>query len=199
MTPLSPDEQLSLLQLARAAITAAAQGSGLDLRGWSGQHTSERLREPAAAFVTLYQKDGRLRGCVGCLQPDKPLYLSVADAAMAAALQDPRFRPVAPEEVPRLKLEVSILSPFFPIQAEAVEPGVHGLMVTLGFNRGLLLPKVALETGWGRERFLQETCLKAGLPRDAWKQGACLEAFTAFAFAEEQQPAEVPGAPAKAE
>jgi AmmeMemoRadiSam system protein A len=185
MTPLSPADQLSLLQLARAAITSAAQGSGLDLRGWSAEHDSDRLREPAAAFVTLYHDD-RLRGCVGCLQPDKPLYLSVADAAVAAALQDPRFPPVAPEEVPSLKLEVSILSPFFPIQPEAVEPGVHGLMVTLGFRRGLLLPKVAVETGWDRERFLQETCLKAGLPRDAWKQGARLEAFTAFAFAEEK-------------
>lgn len=181
---LDQDEQRCLLGLAREAIAAAVAGAPLDLNAWSAQFPSEQLREPGAAFVTL-RHHGRLRGCVGTVRAVKPLYLAVADAAVSAAVRDPRFEPVTAEELPELKMEISLLAPFFPVQPEEVKPGVHGLMITQGYHRGLLLPCTAVEHGWSREEFLAETCVKAGLERDAWKRGALIEAFTAFVFSED--------------
>jgi len=156
------------------------------LDAWSARLPSPHLREPGAAFVTLHHH-GHLRGCVGTVRPVKPLYLAVADAAVSAALRDPRFEPVTQPELPQLSIEISLLSLFFPVEPEEVKPGEHGLMISQGFHRGLLLPCTAVEHGWSRERFLEETCVKAGLERDAWKKGALIEAFTAFVFAEEKR------------
>jgi uncharacterized protein (TIGR00296 family) len=72
-----------------------------------------------------------------------------------------------------------------PIAAEDIEAGRHGLVITLGSRRGLLLPQVAVEFGWDAPTFLQETCHKAGLPPDAWERGAIIEAFTAEVFHDE--------------
>jgi len=180
---LSPEEQRHLLSLARQAVATAVWREGLDLQVWNEEHPVESLRRPGLVFVTLY-RDGELRGCIGSLQPDKPLYLAVADSARAAALSDPRFPPLTPAELELLTIEVSILSPPVPIHPDEIRLGEHGLLVTQGYGRGLLLPKVATEHGWDRERFLEETCFKAGLPRDAWKHGARLEAFTTLVFSE---------------
>jgi len=183
MPPLNEDEQRCLLTLARQSLTAAVADQPLDLAALSAQLPSDELRRPAAAFVSLHSH-GRLRGCVGYIEPRKPLYETVTEAAVAAALHDRRFNPVTEVEVPELELEISVLSPFFAVAPGDVRPGEHGLMVSLGSQRGLLLPQVASEHGWTRERFLEETCAKAGLERDAWKHGARLEAFTAFVFSE---------------
>jgi AmmeMemoRadiSam system protein A len=118
----------------------------------------------------------------------KPLYATVRECAVAAALHDPRFHPVAPQEVPELSLEISVLSPLAEITPEEIEVGRHGLLISRGAQRGLLLPQVAVEWHWNREQFLEETCLKAELPADAWRHGATLQAFTAQAF-EEPDPA----------
>jgi len=184
MVTLNQDEQRCLLELARQTIVAAVGGAALDLSAWSARLPSERLRGCAAAFVTLHRQ-GRLRGCVGIVRAVKPLYLTVADAAVSAALRDPRFEPVSEAELPQLKIEISLLSPFFPVRPEEVKPGEHGLMISQGFHRGLLLPCTAIEHGWDRESFLAETCAKAGLERDAWKEGALIEGFTAFVFSED--------------
>ena len=117
--------------------------------------------------------------------PTAPLYLAVADLAPSAALRDPRFAPVAADELPELKIEISLLSPPFPIQPEELKPGEHGLAVSLGFRQGVLLPGVAAKRYWSQDKFLEETCAKAGLPRDSWMQGARLEAFTAQVFSED--------------
>jgi AmmeMemoRadiSam system protein A len=183
MSPLNEDEQRCLLTLARRALAAAVADQPFDLAALSAQLPSDDLRRPAAAFVSLH-RHGRLRGCVGYIEPRKPLYETVAEAAVAAALHDRRFNPVTDAEVPELELEISVLSPFSVVGPEEVRPGEHGLMVSLGYQRGLLLPQVATEHGWTRERFLEETCAKAGLERDAWKGGARLEAFTACVFSE---------------
>ena len=182
MSPLAKEEQRWLLDWARQAMAAALAGSAAALREEAAV-PSDRLRQPGAAFVSLH-KQGQLRGCVGLPQAREPLYLTVAEAAISAALHDPRFPPVEAEELPALEIEISVLSPLFPIQPEQVVPGEHGLLVTEGFYRGLLLPQVAREHGWDRERFLEETCLKAGLERAAWKRGVKLEAFTAFVFSD---------------
>jgi AmmeMemoRadiSam system protein A len=103
----------------------------------------------------------------------------VRECARAAALDDPRFDPVTPAELSSLHIEISILSPLVDIAPQQVEVGRHGLLVSRGGRRGLLLPQVAEEWNWNREQFLQETCLKAGLPADAWQHGARIQAFTA--------------------
>ncbi len=177
--PYSAEERAELLRLAHEAIEAALAGRKLELNP-----TSERLLEPRGAFTTLHL-EGNLRGCVGYVYPVKPLYRTVAETAVAAAFNDTRFSPVTAEEAPRLKVEISVLSPVVPIAAEDIEAGRHGLVITLGSRRGLLLPQVAVEFGWDARTFLQETCHKAGLPPDAWERGAIIEAFTAEVFHDE--------------
>jgi AmmeMemoRadiSam system protein A len=110
------------------------------------------------------------------------LYRTVAETARAAAFEDTRFAPLSRLEAPELEVHLSLLSGLSPIRAEEVEVGRHGLLVSLGARRGLLLPQVPVEHGWGRVTFLEQTCRKAGLPLDAWSRGATLEAFTAESF-----------------
>jgi AmmeMemoRadiSam system protein A len=117
----------------------------------------------------------------------QPLYQTVRECALAAALSDPRFPPVKPEEVPTLTIEISVLGSLEDIAPEQVEVGRHGLFISRRSHRGLLLPQVAAEWRWDRQRFLEETCLKAGLPRHAWRNGARIQAFTAQIFREPLQ------------
>ncbi len=142
-----------------------------------------KLAAPGAAFVTL-TKNGQLRGCIGFTDPVAPLYKVVQECAVAAATEDPRFQPVSAGELPSLRVEISVLTPLAPIRPGEVEVGRHGLMVSKGGRRGLLLPQVPLEQGWDRETFLCQTCVKAGLQPDAWRHGATLQGFTAEVFGE---------------
>ena len=127
-----------------------------------------------------------MRGCIGHLEAASPsLGLAVFWAAQAAALEDPRFEPVRPEEVSELTIEISVLAPFEEIAAEKIVPGTHGIVIQHGRRRGLLLPQVATEHKLTREEFLEETCVKAGLPRGAWRDAATrIFAFTAEVFSE---------------
>jgi AmmeMemoRadiSam system protein A len=127
-----------------------------------------------------------LRGCVGSFRPMGSLAATVARMAVAAASEDPRFRPIGPEDVAALRIAVSALeSPSRLADPRAVEIGKHGLIVKRGWQRGALLPKVAVEHGWGPEEFLRNACLKAGLPPTAWEQPECeVEAFEADEFGE---------------
>jgi hypothetical protein len=144
---------------------------------------TERLRAPGRAFVTL-RRGRELRGCVGYVEPVTPLWETVARAARSAAHEDTRFAEVLPEEMPELTVEVSILTPPRPIEnPEEVEVGRHGVVITQGTRRGLLLPQAAVEYGWDRETALSYACRKAGLPPDAWKTGARIEVFEALIFA----------------
>jgi AmmeMemoRadiSam system protein A len=147
-----------------------------------------KLAAPGAAFVTL-TKNGRLRGCIGYTEAVAPLFKVVQECSVAAATEDPRFPPVSSNELPSLRVEISVLTPLVPIRPEEVEVGRHGLMVAQGRMRGLLLPQVPVEWGWDRETFLDQTCVKAGLPPSAWRHGATLRAFTAEVFGEEEKSA----------
>lgn len=177
-TEWSAEERRVLLQLAHRSIEAALEGKQVDTTA-----PTEHLAQPRGAFTTLHIK-GELRGCVGYVTAEYPVYRTVAETAVAAAVYDTRFYPVSPFEAPQLQIEISVLSPLFPIKAEEVEVGRHGLVVSMGGRRGLLLPQVPVEHGWDRLMFLAQTCFKAGLPADAWQQGAKLEAFTAEVFGE---------------
>jgi AmmeMemoRadiSam system protein A len=175
----SPDERTLLLRAAHQAIEGALRGEELDIAA-----PSVHLAELRAAFTTLHLQ-GELRGCVGYAFPVYPLYRTVLETAVAAAYGDSRFWPVTEIEVPQLRIEISVMSPLVEIAPEQVEVGKHGLIITQGQRRGLLLPQVPVEHGWDVERFLCESCVKAGLPSDAWSRGAKLEAFTAEVFGEE--------------
>ncbi|HWR36161.1 MAG TPA: AmmeMemoRadiSam system protein A [Clostridia bacterium] len=174
----SAEERFQLLTIARQTIDAALHNKELTLLA-----PSEHLAENRAAFTTLHL-EGHLRGCVGYVVPEHPLYRTVAETAFAAAFYDRRFVPVGVEEASRLALQISVLSPVQPISPEDVEVGQHGLIVSVGQQRGLLLPQVPIEQGWDRLTFLEQTCRKAGLSPDAWRNGAKLEAFTAEVFSE---------------
>ena len=174
----SPEERALLLQLAHESILSALEHREIAL-----DRPSPHLAEPRGAFTSIYLR-GQLRGCVGYVLPVSALYLTVADTARAAAFQDARFPPVMIEEAGDLQIELSILSVPQPITAEAVEIGRHGLLISMGGHRGLLLPQVPVEHQWDRVTFLEQTCRKAGLPPDAWQKGAAIEAFTAEVFGE---------------
>jgi AmmeMemoRadiSam system protein A len=174
----SPEERSLLLRLAHQAITAT-----LEQREISLEPPSAHLAEPRGAFTTLYYRGG-LRGCVGYVFPVTPLYRTIAESARGAAFDDSRFSPVTQDESLELQVSLSILTPPQPIQADQVEIGRHGLLISLGPYRGLLLPQVPVEHGWDRIAFLEQTCRKAGLPPTAWQTGATLQAFTAEVFAD---------------
>lgn len=141
-------------------------------------------------FVTLHVNK-KLRGCIGVIQGREPLGESIAQCAGSAALEDPRFARMRPEELKELDVEVSLLSDLEVIGPEVIEIGKHGLLVEQGFQRGLLLPQVATEHHLDKERFLEETCHKAGLRGDAWKNpGTRIYGFTCEIVAENASHAE---------
>lgn len=143
-----------------------------------------KLNQKRGAFVSLHEKGGALRGCIGYVEPIKPLLQTIVDMAIACATKDPRFDPVTPDEFPNLDLEVSVLSPLEHVRrVEEIQVGKHGLMIKKGYYSGLLLPQVAVEFGWDRAQFLRETSRKAGLSADAWKESdAKLYVFSAQVF-----------------
>jgi AmmeMemoRadiSam system protein A len=177
---ISPDGRQTLLRIAHESIL-----SSFTDRGLPKPPPSAILSEPRGVFTTLYLH-GSLRGCVGYAMPVSPLYLAVAETARAAAFEDTRFQPVDHPHAQQLKVSLSVLSPLSAIQPEDVEVGRHGLVVSLGGRRGLLLPQVPVEHGWDRETFLEQTCRKAGLASDAWRKGASFEAFTAEVFGDDR-------------
>lgn len=183
MFPLSEAEQQCLLRLARQAIEAGVLKKTQPVF----ECAEGPLTQRAGAFVTLH-RSGRLRGCIGHVESPRALWETVCDCAQSAAFRDPRFDPVTTAEIPHLHLEISVLSPLEDARPDEIEVGRHGLLLSRGSQRGLLLPQVAAKFNWDRENFLDETCLKAGFPADAWRQGARIQVFTAQIFAEPDAP-----------
>src|ERR1700675_1339258 len=152
----SQQERALLLRLVHQTIEAALRGEPLP----AGPAPILHLNQPRGAFVTLHL-EGQLRGCVGFVQPARGLCQTVIEAAQNAAFHDPRFPPVSLEEVPGLQVEISVLSPLQAIAPQEIVVGRHGLVVSRGPYRGLLLPQVAVEQEWDALTFLEQTCLKA--------------------------------------
>ena len=173
---LSDADRNTLLDLARRTVSAAAAGGELPALKDPGAP----LGDLGAAFVTLRMGED-LRGCIGHIDAHLPLWQSVRDMAAAAAERDSRFTPVRPDEVPRLGIEISVLSPMTPIRPSEIRVGTHGLYVRHeGAGSGLLLPQVAVEWEWTAGEFLRRTFEKAGLPPDDPK--ATVHAFTVEKF-----------------
>ncbi len=145
------------------------------------------LREVKGAFVTIHKK-GNLRGCIGNIIGQGPLYLTVRDMAISAATEDPRFSPLTKGELKDIEIEISVLSkPRLVKSIDEITLGVHGVILSQGaFHQGVFLPQVATETGWSKEEFLVQLCSqKARLPKDAWKDSKTkIETFTAEVFSE---------------
>lgn len=173
-----PDDQQRLLTVARESLEARVRRlppPPLDTR--------VPLDLPRGAFVSIHR--GRdLRGCLGRLQRDWAVGRVVAHLAEAVSDSDPRFHPVAVDELAHLEVEISVLTPERAADPSEIEVGRHGLIIEWGGRRGLLLPQVAVEHGWDAVTFIAHTCLKAGLPSDAWRRGADLFLFEAQVFGE---------------
>ncbi|MHA1130877.1 MAG: TIGR00296 family protein [Candidatus Helarchaeota archaeon] len=171
----SDEEGEFLVKLARKAVeTIVRTGNKLKIPAT----TKEKLTQKSGVFVTL-EKVGRtekqLRGCIGRPYPDFPLVDATIDSAIDAAMHDPRFPAVTPEELEKIVVEVSILTPPELIKVNnvkdypnQVEVGKDGLIVAHGWQKGLLLPQVAVEWKWDSRKFLEQTCWKAGLTPDMW-------------------------------
>ena len=145
-------------------------------------------RESRGAFVSLHEDGGDLRGCIGHVASDRPLGEVIRQIAVSAAQSDPRFPPVAPEELPDLRLEISVLSePRYVATTDlrGIVIGRDGLLVRRGRAQAVLLPQVATEHGFGPEAFLDAACHKAGLAAGSWREPETqVFTFTADIFVE---------------
>jgi AmmeMemoRadiSam system protein A len=178
---LEEQDRIEMLRLARSTLE-----NYLSNGTTPKYHTSRQaLLVRTAAFVSLHRGE-ELRGCIGQLMPDRELHRTVQHCAISAATEDVRFLPVTAGELPELKIEISVLTPFRrPGKMEEIEIGKHGLYVSRGSHHGLLLPQVATQYEWDRETFLAQTCRKAGLPADAWKDPVTMiQVFEAQVFSE---------------
>ncbi len=187
---MNRDEQRSLLRLARASIQQTIRrDQALETLVEQTQLTPG-LREPRGAFVSLKQppkkgqRTGSLRGCIGNMVSRETLYRNVIDLASKAAFDDPRFPPLVVDELPGVRIEVSVLTPPRPLgNADDLVIGRDGVHLSKGVATAVYLPQVALEHGWTVDVLLRQLALKAGLAEDAWRE-ADLELFTAEVFGE---------------
>lgn len=192
---ITQEEKTALLSDARETIAARlekrppryARGPELAAAIQAGHSV---LSMPAGAFVTLHSapetNGGRLRGCIGRMASSEPLEQTIRVMAAEAAFGDPRFPPLAREELPACGIEISVLSPMEECSSpRSVKVGVHGLYLVHGGRSGVLLPQVPVEQGWNLDEYLDYICVKAGLPPKSYEApGARLLTFTAVVFGE---------------
>ncbi len=182
--PLSPETRRDLLALARRSIESHFRGEPPPRLASDRQETFGQTR---ALFVTLRQA-GDLRGCIGTLSPRGDIGRTVPEFARRAAFEDPRFPPLSEDGLTTCVIEISVLTPPEPVTDPAeIEVGRDGLILESRGASGLLLPQVATEWGFDRERFLDEVAGKAGLPAGAWRDPtARIWRFQADVFAEDE-------------
>ncbi|HWP24582.1 MAG TPA: AmmeMemoRadiSam system protein A [Candidatus Binatia bacterium] len=177
------ESQQRLMAIARHTLESVVRRHPLVTPGVDDPH----LHEAYGAFVTLFNQR-ELRGCIGNCAPERPLFETVMEMTEAAATRDRRMRPVRPEELERIRIDISVLSPLErsgnPL---ALEVGRHGLHVAREGRRAVFLPQVAVEYGWDIKTFLEQACLKANLPKDAWSwPDTVVSSFTALVIEEER-------------
>jgi AmmeMemoRadiSam system protein A len=176
---LTPEEKKILRTVVTETLESVVSGGKIPVY----ENFKGKLGQKSGAFVTL-KKKGRLRGCIGHIVGNQPLITTIAEMTRAAALEDPRFPPVKQEELSEINFEISVLTPIHKVDdISEISVGKDGLIITRGWNCGLLLPQVATEYGWDPITFLEQTCSKAGLNRDAWKEpDTLIESFSAEVF-----------------
>lgn len=190
---LNDKQKKRLLEIARKTIEEYITGG----ERLEFDESDPKLKEACGAFVTLHEKGplrpgseaSQLRGCIGNIVAQKPLYITIRDMAIESATADPRFPPVEKNELENIEIEISVLSPLKKINdINEFQLGVHGVIIKKGRNSGVFLPQVAVETGWSKEEFLSNLCEhKAGLPANSWKDASCeMYIFSATVFSEKE-------------
>lgn len=181
---LNAVQKKRLLEIARESITDFVRdGKRKDFK-----ELDPVLKADLGAFVTLHE-NGELRGCIGNMVGQGPLYKTVADMAIEAATEDPRFRKLSQSELGNIDIEISVLSPLEKVKShEDIRIPGHGVLVRKGFSSGVYLPQVAAETGWNKEEFMTSLCgSKAGIDPEAWKDPSTeIYTFTAEIFGEKE-------------
>ncbi|HEY1371908.1 MAG TPA: AmmeMemoRadiSam system protein A [Candidatus Binatia bacterium] len=179
---IPPASRTKLIELARATLEdfvcdIEASESAVD--------DPYLVTQRYGAFVSLH-RGKELRGCIGTCFPTAALHETVKEMTEAAASRDRRVAAIAPSELGQIRIEISVLSPLFKTDDPlALEIGRHGLYISNGGRRGVLLPQVATQYGWDMKKFLQQTCVKAGLPKDAWQRPETeVRAFTTLIIEE---------------
>lgn len=180
---LSVEEKKILLKAARESILqefSECNVTGIDYKAYP------ELKMELGAFVTLHINE-KLRGCIGYIITQKPLFETIVEAAKHSAFGDPRFDELSRDEVDKIEIEISVLSQFEPINSyDEIEVGKHGLLLEEG-GRAVLLPQVATEQNYNRAQFLAALCHKAGLYGDYWKERILnIKIFTAIVFSEKE-------------
>ncbi len=155
MLDLSSSSRERLIQIARSSIAQVLEAN---------PSLPPELKVPAACFITL-RKAGKLRGCIGTFDAKIPLYQNISQCARSAAFGDPRFPPVTREELDQIRIEISVLGPFWKMNSiTELETGRHGVWVKCGLKSGTFLPEVATDEGWTAEEFIRHCAMeKAGM------------------------------------
>lgn len=181
---LTREEKQFLLQTARDSINFFFTGEKLSEPDYSKYPI---LKSNAGAFVTLTEH-GSLRGCIGYIISDQPLFDTICEASIQASQNDPRFAPVRKSEIENISIEISILSEPFPLNSyDEIEIGKHGLILEEKGKRGLLLPQVPVEHHMNRDQYLDAICQKSGFYAGYWKSKQLkLSGFTATVFSEKE-------------
>lgn len=180
---LSSEEKNILLRTARESILEVFGEGEVNKINYNA---FPKLKMELGAFVTLKIKD-KLRGCIGFIIAQKPLFDTIIEVAKHSAFADPRFPELSRKELDKVTIEISVLSPFELIKSyDEIEVGKHGLLLEEG-GRGVLLPQVATEQNFTRDEFLSALCRKAGLYSNYWKERQLkIKVFTALVFSEEE-------------
>jgi len=177
---LNDEQKEVLLDLARDAVSAKIRED----RTIRAETDDPVLLSKRGVFVTL-KVNGELRGCIGYPLPQKPLAAAVVEMAIAAATQDYRFESLGENDLGYLEIEISVLTLPRPVKDfREIIIGRHGIIVSKGHHKGLLLPQVPVEYAWDLETYLRHGCMKAGLDGNEWKRGAAIEVFEAQVFSE---------------
>ncbi len=184
---LTEEDKNQLLALARKTIVYALRNRRVPQASELGITISDSMRYPRAAFVTL-KKHSLLRGCIGDIFPQRPLYRSVILNAINASFNDRRFPPVAEDECGDITIEISALTTPEPVSSvDKIRIGTDGVVMSKDGHSAVFLPQVAPEQGWDINQTLTQLSLKAQLPADAWKEGASFLVFQAVVFGENEE------------
>jgi len=179
---LTPADRRALLSIARETLERFLTTKTAPL----ARNPAPDLEQTRGMFVTL-TKHGELRGCIGEIVPDKPLYQLVGTVALKSALEDPRFPQLRREELKDIEIEISVLTPPMPVAgAGDIVVGRDGVILKRDGRSAIFLPQVATEQGWGRDQMLDQLCMKAGLAAGCWKQGAQFLTYQAEVFSEKE-------------
>ena len=184
---LTEEDKKQLLLLARKTMVYALQNRRVPEASDLEIAISDAMRPARAAFVTL-KKNSQLRGCIGDIFPQRPLYKSVITNAIHACVNDRRFAPVSQDELKDITIEISALTAPAPIvSADEIRIGIDGVVLNKDGQSAVFLPQVAPEQGWDVDQMLTQLSLKARLAADGWKEGASFLVFQAEVFGENEK------------